>query len=205
MHKPGHVGRDDRRTRASFLRTAAAGGAVVAGGTVIAARGGQGSSIAASTRDRDSEILKAFLLLEYVQEAFYEQALRRGRLTGDLKDFASTVSKQETDHIAFLRRRLKPKPPERPVFDFGDALSSPQRFRDRAIELEEATIAAYIGQSANLTRQATKSIAMLVSVEARQVAWLRDLAGVSPAPRAADPGREPADVLADLRNRGYIR
>ena len=45
----------------------------------------------------------------------------------------------------------------------------------------------------------------MVSVEARQVAWLRDLAGVSPAPRAADPARSVQDVVAELRQKGVIR
>jgi hypothetical protein len=48
------------------------------------------------------------------------------------------------------------------------------------------------------------AISPLVSVEARQVAWVRDIAGVLPAPQAADPARKPDDVLADLRKRGLI-
>jgi hypothetical protein len=48
------------------------------------------------------------------------------------------------------------------------------------------------------------TVATLVSVEARQAAWLRDLAGVSPAPRAADPARPAQAVLADLRRRGWL-
>src|SRR5688572_32161233 len=43
--------------------------------------------------------------------------------------------------------------------------------------------------------------ATLISVEARQVAWLRDLAGISPAPRAADPARKADAVLRELRDR----
>ena len=47
-------------------------------------------------------------------------------------------------------------------------------------------------------------VARLVSVEARQVAWLRDLAGISPAPRAADPPRKAEAVIGELREKGYI-
>ena len=92
----------------------------------------------------------------------------------------------------------------RPRTDFGEALADPDRFRETAIELEEATLGAYIGQGGNLTRPAVAAIAGLISVEARQVAWVRDLAGVSPAPNAADPARKPEAVLSDLRKRGYI-
>jgi hypothetical protein len=44
----------------------------------------------------------------------------------------------------------------------------------------------------------------MVSVEARQAAWLRDLAGEVPAPRPADPSREPDQVVAALRGRSLI-
>ena len=93
----------------------------------------------------------------------------------------------------------------RPDSDFGDALDSNEQFRDAAIDLEEAAIAAYLGQAANLTRSGMVTVATLMSVEARQVAWLRDLKGVSPAPRAADPPRPAQDVLNELRQKGYIR
>ena len=45
----------------------------------------------------------------------------------------------------------------------------------------------------------------IVSVEARQAAWIRDLAGVDPAPRAADPPRDAQDVLDGLRAEGLLR
>jgi hypothetical protein len=48
-------------------------------------------------------------------------------------------------------------------------------------------------------------VATLVSVEARQAAWIRDIAHSSPAPRAADPARRADAILADLRERGFLR
>jgi hypothetical protein len=44
----------------------------------------------------------------------------------------------------------------------------------------------------------------MLSVEARQAAWVLDLAGKPPAPRAADPARKGDDVLAELRRRRFI-
>ena len=67
------------------------------------------------------------------------------------------------------------------------------------------TIAAYIGQGASLARETTKPIASILAVEARQAAWVRDIAGISPAPEAADPGRDPEEILDDLRSRGLLR
>jgi hypothetical protein len=190
-------------TRARLLRVALAGGAVVGGGLAIGRRGG-GTSLAAPSRDTDDQILRLLLQLEWLQESFYAAALERDRLTGDLLRFARAAAGQESEHAEFLAARLHEGRPERLRADFSAALSTPDAFRAASVELEEAALAAYVGQGASLTRQSMAAVAPLVSVEARQAAWVRDLAGVSPAPRAADPGRKPADVLAGLRDRGLV-
>lgn len=205
MYARGHVSRDAGWTRGGLLRAMAGGGAVVAGGAAIGARRGAGTSLATPSKDADAGILNLFLELERVQEAFYGEALRRSGLTGDLRAFAEAAGRQEHQHVELLAERLGSRagaPPRRS--DFGDLLSTPQRFRDAAIEFEEAAIGAYVGQGANLTRDAVSAVVTLVSVEARQAAWIRDIAGVSPAPRAADAARKPAEVLAHLRDRGFI-
>jgi hypothetical protein len=197
-------GRDSGWTRAGLFRLAAAGGAAVAGGAAIGAHDGAGNSFAAPSADTDAKILNFFLLLEYVQEAFYREALRSARLTGDLSEYARTVGRQESEHVAFLTKRLGGRARRRPRSSFGDAVSTPERFRAAAIDLEETAIAAYIGQGANLTRGTVGAVGTMLSVEARQAAWVLDLAGESPAPRAADPARKPDAVLAHLRERGFI-
>lgn len=189
-----------RVTRAGFLWA----GAAAAGGATVALRGGDGASLAARSKSSDREILAFFLTLEQVQEAFYRQAVDSGGLDGELLELASRVGGQERQHAALLTQRLGGTPPPRPASDFGDAFDSPQQFRDAAIELEETALAGYVGQAGNLSRKAIAAVATLISVEARQVAWLRDLAGVSPAPRAADPARKADAVLKDLRDKGYI-
>ena len=192
-------------TRAALFRAAVGGGAVAAGGAVMAAGRDDDASLAAPSKSRDADILNLFLSLEYVQEAFYRAAVETDRLDADLLTFARTVGDQEHQHVAFLKRKLGRRAGQPPRSQFGDMLASDESFRDAAIELEEAAIAAYIGQAANLTRATLASVATLVSVEARQAAWIRDLAETSPAPRAADPARTPQDILAALRKRGFIR
>ena len=203
MDGPGRSSAGSGWTRARLLRAAIGGGAMVAGGAAIAART-DGDSLAARSKDADAEILNFFLLLEVVQEGFYREAVRTGRLNGDLLTFAQTVGEQESEHVAFLAERLGGRADARPTLNFEDALSTPDRFRETAIELEEAALAGYVGQGANLTRDMVRPVATLVSVEARQAAWVRDLAGVSPAPRAADPARKADRVVADLRERGFV-
>jgi Ferritin-like domain len=184
-----------RFTRAGLLRAAAAGGVAVAGG----------SALAAASEDMDAEILNLFLLLEQVQEAFYRDALETGRLDGELREFAATVLEQERAHVRFLQERLGDDAQPPPETGFAQSLTTPERFRDAAIELEEAAIAAYVGQGPHLSRRTVGRVAGLVAVEARQAAWVRDLAGVSPAPRAADPARKPDAVVAALHRKGYLR
>jgi hypothetical protein len=160
---------------------------------------GQGSE------DQDARILNFLLVLEEVQAAFYETASRGSALPDDLLEFARTVAPQEREHVALLRSRLGARADRRPTVDVRQATSGPERFRTTAIDLEEATAAAYIGQGANLSRELMRDAARIVAVEARHAAWIRDLAGAVPAPRAADPGRDADDVLAELRREGLLR
>ena len=192
------------RTRAAFLRAAVAGAAAATGAGAWAIHGGAGDSLAAPSADTDADILNFFLHLESVQADFYREAVRGGRLDGGLLTFARTVAGEERRHVRFLEHRLggRARTPKRARFD--DALWSPRAFREAAIELEEATVAGYVGQGANLTAAALTAVVTLCSVEARQAAWIRDLAGTSPAPRAADPARSPDAVLARLRRKGLI-
>jgi Ferritin-like domain len=190
-------------TRRRLLRAAAAGGAIAGGGAALTAGGGN-TLLAAPSADTDARILNFFLLLEYLQETLYREGLNHGALTDELAAYARTVGPQETEHAAYLVKRLGARARPRPKADFGAALSSSERFQAAAIDLEETAIAAYIGQSANLTPGAVATVGTLLSVEARQVAWLRSLAGAPPAPRAADPARKPSDVLAHLRSQGLV-
>jgi hypothetical protein len=189
-------------TRGRLIRAAVAVGA---GGAVMAAAHDDDAPLAAPSETLDAKILNLFLSLEYVQDAFYREALRTDRLDGDLLTYTRTVSAQEGEHVAFLKRHLGGRADGPPKSAFGDLLATTDSFQDAAIELEEAAIAAYIGQAANLRRKTLASVATLVSVEARQAAWIRDIAKASPAPRAADPARSPDAILSDLRERGFIR
>jgi hypothetical protein len=195
---------DRPRTRAQALRVAAAAG-LAAGAGALLHDWGADTSAAAPSRGQDVRILNFLLVLEEAQAAFYDAALKRGALSGELLRYAQVVAPHEHDHVARLRKRLGGEARPAPAFEFGDATSSPARFRRAAIDLEEATAAAYIGQGASLTRDAVKDAAAIVAVEARHAAWIRDVAGADPAPRPADPARSPNDVLSDLRTKGYLR
>jgi hypothetical protein len=191
-------------SRRQALR-AALGGAAIGGGALLGGWAAPQASLGKPSRAQDVRILSFLLVLEQAQSAFYDAALRSRALSGELLRFAQVVAPQEHDHVALLGRRLGGSARPAPRFEFRDATSSPARFRRAAIDLEEATAAAYIGQGASLTRDLVAEAAGIVAVEARHAAWIRDLAGALPAPRPADPARSPGDVLTDLRTKGYLR
>jgi hypothetical protein len=192
-------------TRAQALRAAVAGGAAVGVGAMAGGWLRPQSTVGKASPAQDVEILNFLLVLEEAQAAFYDAALRSGALQGDLLAFARIVGPQEREHAEFLRGKLGAQAGARPELDFRRATSDPGRFSAAAIDLEEATAAAYIGQGANLTRGMVADAARIVAVEARHAAWIRNLAGADPAPRAADPPRSAGDVLGELRQKGFVR
>jgi rubrerythrin len=190
-------------TRRRALGVAVAG-ALAGGGAAFVTRGGAGSVGAATSHQLDTRIIDYYLTLERVQLAFYDAAVKARKLDGEPLELALAVRDQEQRHVAFLQDWLKGAAGPPPHTTFDEAVTSAGGFLQAAIDLEEAAIAGYIGQSAHLGEDTMRTIATLLSVEARQVAWLRDLAGVSPAPRAADLPRAPGDVMAFLRDKGYV-
>jgi hypothetical protein len=91
---------------------------------------GGGTSFAAPSESTDAETLNVFLVLERVQEDFYRDALRKGRLSGELEQLATTIGSQESEHVALLADRLGSR--STPRLDFRDSSRTPVRFRDNA-------------------------------------------------------------------------
>jgi hypothetical protein len=192
-------------TRAQALRAAAGSVALVGAGALAGGWAGPDATAGRPSRTRDVRILNFLLVLEELQVAFYGAALRGAGLRGDLLRYARTVEPQEREHADLLRRLLGRDARPAPMFAVDQSTAGPERFRAAASQLEETVAAAYIGQGASLTRGAIADAARVVAVEARHAAWIRDIAGVNPAPRAADPGRSAEDVLSELRREGFLR
>jgi hypothetical protein len=195
----GHEG----RVSAPLTRRAlVAAGALAAGG---AALGGLPSLGTSAPSARDVQVLNFVLLLEYVESAFYAEARGRGRLRGELKQFAEIVGGHEREHVAFLRSALGAAARKPPKLVFGDATSDPKRFVAAAVALEDNNVAAYNGQATNLSPAILQAAATIVSVEARHAAWIRDVAGKSPAIDAIEPVRTDQQALATIRRLGFLR
>jgi rubrerythrin len=190
------------RTRGRLLRQAllAGGGALAGAGVTAVAR----APAAAPARRRDRRVLSFLLQLEYLQAAFYSAAADRGRLRGELREFAEVVGAHERDHVERLER-LAGRAARQPRFDFGRALDNPDTFARTARRLEETGVAAYVGQGANVSSRVVSVIAQITAVEARHAAWISDFVGRNPAPRAADKPLTSNQVLDAIRRTGFFR
>lgn len=190
--------RVSRVTRAALL-----GGALVAAGGLATALPNRAGSVRSASRD--AQILNYVLRLEYLKAAFYEEAAAEGALSGELRQVAELLGKHERRHVELLRERLGEDAEPAPEFDFEDATRDPDRFAETARTLEETAVAAYIGQGANLTRRNMSAFAQIASVEARHAAWIADILGADPAPKAADEAKTPEQVLAVIEEAGFER
>jgi hypothetical protein len=188
-------------SRRALLRGGLAVGATLSGAVVVGSRPARSQ---AASPERDVEILNFALLLEHLQAAFYREALKRGDLRGEVRRFAEVVGANEVAHVSLLREALGTKARRQPSFRFDDALLRPRRFVRSALILEDAGIAAYNGQAANLTPKALLPALRMVSVEGRHAAWIRDIAGEDPAPLAADPGMSASTVTSILKRAGLL-
>jgi hypothetical protein len=192
-----------QHTRGQLFRRGLGVSAVLAGGGLLAIR--PGTSRAGPSPSNDKKILNFALQLEYLQAAFYAAAVDAGTLRGEALEFAETVADHEREHVEFLLQALGSSAGPKPRFDFGQAPRAERTFLETAVLLENTGVAAYNGQAANLTKKSLAAAAEIVSVEGRHAAWASALAGLEPAPRAADPGSSAAAVAATLDQTGFIK
>jgi rubrerythrin len=199
MHEP-----DSGVTRARLLRAGGGGAAVVLLGS--AAIGSVPPPAASAPSAAQDERTLAYLLeLEDLQAAFYAQALERANLAGELREFAEVVGGHEREHADYLRKALGPKAARPKAYDFGEAVSTSDRFLATAIDLEETGLGAYTGAAPNLRPATLRDASRIVSVEARHTAWARDLSGENPAPRATDEPSTEAEVRAAIERTAFVK
>lgn len=189
--------------REVLLRRAAVGGAIVLGGG-LAEAAFAGRTRLSRSASQDVEILNFALLIEELQAAFYARAARALKPNGELKQFVEVVGGHEREHAAFIRKALGAHARRTPRFTFTKAFDSRRSFLRSGVKLEDIGLAAYNGQAPNLTADTLAAAAKIVSVEARHAAWIRDLAGLQPAPLASDLPATAAQVTAALNRTGFV-
>jgi Ferritin-like domain len=190
------------QTRGGLFRRAgaAAGGLGIAAAIVPGLFGGGGSALAreGGSKKNDVKILNYALTLEYLEAAFYREALNVGGYSGSVLNFAQVVYGHEATHVSTLKGVLGAKAVAEPKFDFKGTTRKWSSFLRTSKVLEDTGVAAYQGQAP-----------LIHAVEARHASWVRDLlyAGksVKPAPEAFSVPMSMSQVLAAVKKTGFIK
>ena len=192
-------------SRAEFFRKAglAAGGTLLASGVL----GALPSLAAAKVPRSDVAILNYALTLEYLEAAFYHEAVSHNRLHGRARSFAHKVARDEAAHVAALENALGAKAVRRPRFDFQGIPRHQQKFLETAFVLENTGVHAYLGQAGRIkTPSILLTAATIVTIEARHSGAVAELLGKSIAPSGAfDTGESMSQVLAAVKATGFIK
>jgi rubrerythrin len=193
-------------TRAGLLRR---GGLIAAAGLGLGALPA-GLALGQSTPKSDVKILNYALTLEYLEAAFYAEAVSKGKLHGITAQFARVVAGHEAAHVAALQKALGSAATKKPTFDFKGTTGSAGTFLKTAQTLEDTGVAAYQGQAPNIkTGAILASAGAILAVEARHAAWVRDIIGAGrshiPAPAAFSAPKSMSQVLSAVKSTGFIK
>jgi rubrerythrin len=197
--------------RGDFLKKGVlAGGGLLAGGALLNSYLSDAEAAISKQRSKrnDVKILNYALTLEFLEAAFYKQAVANQAFgsSAALKAFAETVAEHEAKHVAFLKKALGSAAIKSPTFDFGDTVTDQAKFAATAQVLEDTGVSAYLGQVGNVSQRAVLSAAgTIATVEARHAAWIRDINGVSPAPASFDVPKSEKAILKAVTATGFIK
>jgi hypothetical protein len=198
--------------RAGFLKKGAlAGGGIIAGSAMFGTFLSSAQAAISSThrsKKNDGAILNFALTLEYLEAAFYKQAVANQAYgtSADLKKFAETVAAHEAAHVKFLKGALKSAAVKSPKFDFGKAVTDQATFAATAQVLEDTGVSAYLGQVGNILQiPVLKAAGTIATVEARHAAWIRFINADTPAPAAFDTAKSEKAILKAVTGTHFIQ
>jgi hypothetical protein len=193
----------DPQTRASFLKKAGIGVGAIAGSSAFF--GVLPSIASAGVAASDVAILNFALTLEYLEAAFYAEAVTKGRFRGKVGQFAKVVSGHENAHVAFLKGALGSAAVKKPSFDFKGTTTNLAKFKATAQVLEDTGVAAYLGQVGNIkSKKILGAAGSILPIEARHAGWIRDLNNTSGAPTAFEGAKTKKQILAAVTGTGFI-
>jgi Ferritin-like domain len=188
----------ERTSRAGFLGT-------LAGGMAAAVALGRPAGARAALAKGDVAILNYALTLEYLQDSFYTESERKRALTGPAARMSRVVGAVERAHVKALRQVLGKKAVARPFFDFRGVTEDQPAFVRTAVAFEDLAVAAYKGQAHQIESPEVLAAAVGIhSVEARHAAWIRYIAGTSPAAEPFDDAKTMAQTLALVRSTRFV-
>jgi hypothetical protein len=183
-------------TRHAFImRSAVAAGSVYGLSTVGPFVGG-----AMAQGGGDVDVLNFALTLEYLETAFYTEAVKNvPGLGGETKEIAETLRDNEAEHVDALTATIKDlggKPVKAPGVDFGNAFANEKSFLKLAQTFEDLGVGAYNGAAPQIkSKEVLGAAGAIVQVEARHAAAIRFLRGQDITPGAFDKALEKQAVL----------
>jgi hypothetical protein len=174
------------------LATGALYGATAAGSYVTSAFAQGGG---------DVDILNFALTLEYLEAAFYKEALAKAGLSGEVKKLAKEIGDHENQHVDALTSAIKSaggKPVKAPQVAFP--LSNQAGFLKLAEVFEDTGVAAYDGAAPMIkSKEVLGAAGSIVQVEARHAAAIRFIRGDNPTRGAFDPTLKKGQVLKAVK------
>lgn len=184
-------------SRSSFI----ARGALATGGLYGAGAVGSFVTRAFAQGSSDADILNFALTLEYLEAAFYEEALKSAGLSGDAKKLAQEIGDHEKQHVDTLTgviKKLGGKPVAAPKVSFP--LKDQASFLKLAQTFEDTGVAAYNGAAPKIeSAEILAAAGSIVQVEARHAAAIRLLNGDDPTLGAFDKTLKQAAVLKAVK------
>jgi rubrerythrin len=145
----------------------------------------------------DVDILNFALTLEYLESTFYEEAKRKVKASGELKQLLPLLASDEKQHVEALEgtiKKLGGKPVSKPKFDFQ--YSGTSGFLKLAQTFEDTGVSAYNGAAPMIkSKEVLGAAGSIVQVEARHAAAIRLQNGEEPAPSAFDSPLSEKQVL----------
>lgn len=194
-------------TRAELFRK---GGILGLAGFALGGAGVGGLALAQGSGKGDVKILNYALTLEYLEAAFYAEAISAGKLNGIAARFARVVGQHEQAHVDALKQALGSKAVKSPTFDFKGTTKAQDSFLKTAMALEDTGVSAYQGQAPNIkSDRVLASAGAILAVEARHAAWVRDIIGSGkspvPAPAAFNEPMSMSAVLDAVKATGFIK
>jgi rubrerythrin len=149
----------------------------------------------------DVDILNFALTLEYLESAFYAEAISKAGLSGQVKKLAKEIGDHENQHVSALTAAIKKaggKPVKAPKVAFP--LSDEASFLKLAETFEDTGVAAYDGAAPMIkSKEVLAAAGSIVQIEARHAAAIRFLKGDSPTRGAFEPTLTKGQVLKAVK------
>jgi rubrerythrin len=135
----------------------------------------------------DLGILGYALTLEYLEAQFYSDAVKSGKLSGNVLAVAKQFGSEESEHVKAFEATIKKlggKLPPKPTGKFP--LKNQKSILVLAASVENLGAAAYLGQAGNIENKEVLGAALSIhTVEARHAAVLNQVTGMDITPDGA--------------------